>query len=321
MLIGTMCLTTMEPRSLSSANLKQIKCRGKHTSTTKGLCQLVEFATGLAPDTELTGAYRYWPYLQALLVALNKQRGRRCADLFLPPDWEAEGLYALVFEAGVVYVMHRFTKQRVAVLAQKIPPMDCTDALYIVCNWSEVRATLKSSSDVGHPGCCLSELFPNQLIDNTIRLPSPPRDALRCVPVKQAALIDRRKSSGSLDEKLAIVDGLESQDSKFKTPTRKPRGEASDQRSAEESLASCEDEAPSDLPDKNVPRGGQDELKATTDVEEPMSSNELFDDLDVVPPPPSSETGADSRALSSSAQYSCPWPGAAEVSVVGSTCV
>lgn len=185
-------LSFVQPFSLSPANLRSVKERGESMTTKENLCKLLEFETGKPGDTELHGPLRYWPYLQQLLKACSAQRGSRSANLKLPADWEAFGVYTVVVDRAELCITNRFTGHRAPVPRDKIPSCEDRSELYIDWNWSEVRATLKSRSDPASPGFRCSLALPDVVVGKDIVLPAPPRQAL---------------ARGSTPKRLALSDG------------------------------------------------------------------------------------------------------------------
>ena len=133
-MMQTMCLAHLEPHSLSAANLRSLKSKSVPSATKGFLATLIEFITGRPPDFQTVGCLRYWPYLQALWHAKSLQRGRRGAELSLPPDWSIHGLYQLEVSEKSLRIYHRFPKQAKDMPGADFPSFDMPSELYIEFN-------------------------------------------------------------------------------------------------------------------------------------------------------------------------------------------
>lgn len=79
-------LAYIEPIALSVANLRDLFACGDDNAMKVIASQLIEYATGCAGDFQLVTPLRSWVFLRSFLRARSLQRGRRAANLQLPPD-------------------------------------------------------------------------------------------------------------------------------------------------------------------------------------------------------------------------------------------
>ena len=186
-------LCHIEEHALSKPNLRAMKNKGGPSATKQSLLRILEYVTGCPPDFELSGAMRYWPWFLTCMCFRSKQRGRRGSSLPLPPDWDNSGLLSLSLRKGTIVAMHNIAKVEVRVPADLAPPFGAFADLRVMYNWSEARALVCSRKQPAGAGVLIAQLFETCVIDATLKLPSPPRQALlRLQAGKQRALADRR---------------------------------------------------------------------------------------------------------------------------------
>jgi hypothetical protein len=206
-LLITAVLSKVEGRALSAANLRSMKGpKGQSPVTKVNLCKIVEYVTGICSDVELVGPLRYWPYLIAVLQARAKMRGSRGMSMPLPPDWDTFGVYSVKFVDGKVYVSNDTTGKSTALPASCVPPFGAAEDLYIVSNWSETRATLKSKAAPEHAGVILHQYLPDLVCDHAVAMPAPCRTALSRASASRVPMIMDRIAGAQGAAKLALGD-------------------------------------------------------------------------------------------------------------------
>lgn len=137
-LLSKRILATMEPVALSMANLRSMSLRGNGDHGKAELMKIIEFMTGLSPDTPLTGELRNWTNLEGMMVQKNIGHGRRARDMKLPPDWKEAGAFRLeVVDSGLT-IHHNFTKDQVHLEAESLDGQ--AEDFILEMNWSESRA-------------------------------------------------------------------------------------------------------------------------------------------------------------------------------------
>lgn len=165
MSVSSKLLSVAEPACLSIANLKSITIKGRALENHQSHHRLLEFLSGLPGDFSLSGVYRSWSKLAALVQERNQLRGRRCRDISLPVDFDSTGLYGLTVMAGKkkLQVHHLYTKETVEFNEDVLPAHHTMDDIFVASNWSELRASLASRSDPMRKGdLLLITYFPNQ---------------------------------------------------------------------------------------------------------------------------------------------------------------
>ena len=142
-------LSHCEPNAMSQPNLKRHTARGKALQNRELLLELVEFSTGLLPDTPLSGKLATVGGLKEYCLMRHQARGRRTRDLSLPPVWEEAGIYSLeLLGDNIVMVRERFSCVQVQINVDTTPALRGVDDLTIVYNFSESRAALASTKDL-----------------------------------------------------------------------------------------------------------------------------------------------------------------------------
>ena len=134
-------LPSLEPISLSKANLKVLVARGDAVGNKAALSQLVEFMTGASCDFQLNGSFRRWSCLLKFLGESNVDKGRRAKELQLPHNWARVGICTLDIQGDSVAVTHNESKKKVDI-TDLVPAMVDKTALYIDFNWSDARVAL-----------------------------------------------------------------------------------------------------------------------------------------------------------------------------------
>lgn len=99
-------LPSLEPISVSKANLKVLIARGESVSNKSNMCKLVEFMIGASGDFQLNGSMRRWSCLLKFLSDSNMDKGRRAKELMLPHDWTKAGIYMLDIQGDNAWVTH-----------------------------------------------------------------------------------------------------------------------------------------------------------------------------------------------------------------------
>jgi hypothetical protein len=96
----------IEPVAWSPLCVKGCVQKNRREVAKTSLAELLEFATGVGPDTPLTGRMRHLPSLVLQLQKLNEARGRRCRDLPLPICWQERGAYQVQAGANGQLLLH-----------------------------------------------------------------------------------------------------------------------------------------------------------------------------------------------------------------------
>lgn len=137
---------SLEPVAFSDNNLRSLKPSAKKQATKASLLQLIEFSTGVSPDTYLgtEGTLKSQKVLITRRRELNQHNGRRSRELPLPPKWAQMGFYRVDIADGTIYVEHRFADDR---SRRQLPSSQArlvhdAKALKIERNWSEMNAML-----------------------------------------------------------------------------------------------------------------------------------------------------------------------------------
>jgi hypothetical protein len=143
-LIVDKLLSSLEPISLSKANLKVMVARGDVVGNKSNLCKLLEYMTGVASDFQLHGSMRRWSCLLKFLSDSNMAKDRRAKELMLPHDWTKVGIYMLDIQGDNVWVTHSQSNKKVDF--SHLVPAQVKDktTLQIDCNWSDARVALTS---------------------------------------------------------------------------------------------------------------------------------------------------------------------------------
>eukprot|EP00971_Amphidinium_carterae_P349988 6491329-Amphidinium_carterae.1 len=145
-------LPSIEPSALSMAN-----CRSHERAIggKKGLMEIFEFASGLQADYVLKDVFHSVQEFLDMAIERAQARGRRCRDLSLPPCWESDGLFSVVGvckTTRTVKLKQIFTQEVLAVPIGAAAWTFYSDPKYIdvLCNYSEIKATLWSKRDAKH---------------------------------------------------------------------------------------------------------------------------------------------------------------------------
>ena len=149
-------LAALGPISMSPFATKAIVERGKKSCNKQSLLQLLEFATGLDPNTGITGQTRKFTKLVFELQVMNQQRGRLAERMALPPDWENHGCYSWRGEEG------KLTNMQLDVPIMIMDHLTGSPELYIIKdNFSQARASLTNVSNTADRQLCVC-FFPRQ---------------------------------------------------------------------------------------------------------------------------------------------------------------
>ena len=140
-------LEAIEPLSLSVANLKRVQLRGQTERNRDSLCRIIEAATGLPRDTPLVSKLSRVVSLQEYLRARNGSRGRRCADIPLPPAWPRDGIYDVRVTDVEIILRQKYSGETHA-LSRSVLAEPNAAMIEIDRNWSEVSACLVSKNDL-----------------------------------------------------------------------------------------------------------------------------------------------------------------------------
>jgi hypothetical protein len=137
-------LPSLEPISLSKANLKVMIARGDSVGNKSNMCKLLEFMTGAAPDFQMNGSMRRWSCLIKFLNDSNIDKDRRAQQLMLPLDWTKVGIYMLDIQGDNVWVIHIQSNKKIDF--SNLVPDQVVDktTLQIDFNWSDARVALTS---------------------------------------------------------------------------------------------------------------------------------------------------------------------------------
>eukprot|EP00975_Prorocentrum_lima_P002362 515373-Prorocentrum_lima.AAC.1 len=82
--------------------------------------KIIEFMTGMSPDTPLIGELRSWTSFEGLMVQKNAAHGRRAREMKLPLDWKVDGVFRLeVVDSGLT-IHHNFTKEQIHLKAESL---------------------------------------------------------------------------------------------------------------------------------------------------------------------------------------------------------
>ena len=123
-----------------------------------GLLQMIEFATGMEPDSKIWDTFVCLVELADHMKELYLQRGSRGAKCPLPLDWSVRGLFLVVDvleDECVVIILHRFTREKIKVpisetgVGAHVRSHRSSDDYNIVCNWSEMKATVVANGCKG----------------------------------------------------------------------------------------------------------------------------------------------------------------------------
>lgn len=134
-------LTSLEPASLSKANLSKIKKRGCRDFNKNTLLRYWEYMTGQGPAMPLAkDGNKTWDAFLASARDSNDARGRRLSDTVLPIDWYERGLYnfSLVREGELELTK----KTRRGIMKTSFPIPKSALEFRIEQNWSEAGAVL-----------------------------------------------------------------------------------------------------------------------------------------------------------------------------------
>lgn len=134
-------LCVMEPVALSVANIRSMSLRGQGEHGKTELLKILEFCTGLHPDTPINGNLRKWCELQKLVKDLNDRYGRRAREVTLPPCWDSHGVYSVHVHPGGINVLQRFTGQNHLIRDELL--MSDPESWSLHCNWSDCKAVLQ----------------------------------------------------------------------------------------------------------------------------------------------------------------------------------
>jgi hypothetical protein len=134
-------LPSLEPISVSKANLKVLIARGESVSNKSNMCKLVEFMIGASGDFQLNGSMRRWSCLLKFLSDSNMDKGRRAKELMLPHDWTKAVMYMLDIQGDNVWVTHSQSNKKVD-FSHLVPAQVDKTTLQIEFNWSDARVAL-----------------------------------------------------------------------------------------------------------------------------------------------------------------------------------
>ena len=143
-----------------------------------------------------------------VLVAYKQMRGNRGDKLRLPPKWHfaGQGLMTLVVAKTRVSLLHNFLANwSVDVAADILPPFRNPQDLYLKNNFSEDKVTLKSTYAPAHPGVKISSLISSHIVDSSVRIPSPPPEALLLCDQKMQALCDADRTAVEFSGPMSIT--------------------------------------------------------------------------------------------------------------------
>ena len=141
-------LAQCEPNAMSQPNLKRLMARGKAVQNREVPLELVEFSTGLLPDTPLSGKLATLSGFKEHCLMRHQARGRRAQDLALPPVWAEAGVYKIEnISEHVVAIKDRFSEAQVKINAETTAALRDAEDLTIVYNFSESRAALADAQD------------------------------------------------------------------------------------------------------------------------------------------------------------------------------
>ena len=166
-------LNHIEPISLSTANLKaKLMKKGVFEQGAVIMLEIFEMCTGYPRAYKLRKQMCIHEKFLEDCLKQNKLRGRRCATLTLPPNWNIHGLYQISQVEERIIVKQVFTLDTHDVTHDAaMPEWSQLGDLYIEANYSETSATLRSRIDSDTVGILLARLFPPVLQSKPTTLP------------------------------------------------------------------------------------------------------------------------------------------------------
>lgn len=154
-------LAHCEPGAMSQPNLKRLMARGRAAQNREVLLELVQFSTGLLPDTALSGKLATLQSFKHFCVERHLARGRRTRDLQLPPTWQTDGVYRIgKISEEFIEVKHGFSEFAILISRRNAPAVEKESDYTLLYNFSELRAALANSHDQ-EKVVLLYPLFPN----------------------------------------------------------------------------------------------------------------------------------------------------------------
>ena len=189
-------LAHCEPGAMSQPNLKRLMARGRAAQNREVLLELVQFSTGLLPDTALSGKLATLQSFKHFCVERHLARGRRTRDLQLPPTWQTDGVYRIgKISEEFIEVKHGFSEFAILISRRNAPAVEKESDYTLLYNFSELRAALANSHDQ-EKVVLLYPLFPNAgptpastlaLQDDQTALPPKKKSAWRSAMVRRQA--------------------------------------------------------------------------------------------------------------------------------------
>lgn len=178
-------LSFMEPASCSQHALRGLFSGAQRKHKRAPLLEMVQLATDIEPDADLTVFGTYGHFLDHLCL-LNSDNGRRLHDVQVPVQYQQNGIYRLTLnDDGDLVVTERMTGQAAIVTNDRLtkPAFKITDFV-IQKNWPKVSAAVTRIGTY-HPVRC-SELLGqhlrpakeiNCIADGAVESPAPARQA------------------------------------------------------------------------------------------------------------------------------------------------
>ena len=198
--------------SLSSHNLRAM--RDPDAVPKVGLIRLLDFATGISPDLNLSLVSHCYTRPLNLCLRQSRLRGRRAALIQLPPDWANDGLARVCGknEDGDVEVLNLVHGNIMLIKAGDVPSHSQLSDLHIEFNWSEKRLSLASRAAEARGAMYNLANFLKQPALKDDEEQSPLR--IKISAMKRAA----STTNLSPTKPLALLDGSASDDQKSPSP-------------------------------------------------------------------------------------------------------
>ena len=137
-----------DPLAFNQKVLKNICTKGQKVPPKDKLPEPLEFATNIDPGSEL-GDLRSIRELTTMARAKNQVLGKRAKELVVPADWQEVGIYKLSVDGGQPVLLKTGSPAPL-----DFPGVDLASP-YTNMNFSESRATLKSTSDISFMKLCV----------------------------------------------------------------------------------------------------------------------------------------------------------------------
>ena len=199
-------LVKMEPCVLTMENLKKIAAKHDHLAMQAELLKLWEMATDTQADDK-PSEYETWDDLYSAKTSVYEAKGRRCANVSFPINWQTMGLYSLLFDEpdASLVVHHKFKpagSNKAKVPEFFVAQFPNIKALQIMNNHSETMACIVLPGFTG-------QSFGVWSLFSGCKGPAPSRTRTPLIePVEEAPVILAKdaKVSGQKRQKLLLTD-------------------------------------------------------------------------------------------------------------------